>query len=314
VTDQHTSTPTATDDDEPTAVRFRTRSGLTLTGDAWGTPDRRAVVLIHGGGQTRHSWGSTAAALARSGWYAVTYDQRGHGTSDRAPDRDYANSRFAEDCVDVCAELTAATGTPPVAVGASLGGLSALVAEGELAAGTTAALVLVDITPRMEPDGVRRIVGFMLDKVNEGFGSLDEAADAVAAYQPHRPRPRDLTGLSKNLRLDPDGRWRWHWDPDLFLGPRPLGAGRVEHAVASEPGAPPPASPRYEAAARSLAVPTLLVRGRMSDLVSVETAEHFRELVPHAEYVDVSGAGHMVAGDRNDAFTAAVAEFLARLD
>jgi pimeloyl-ACP methyl ester carboxylesterase len=314
VTDQRTPPAAPAAGTDPSPVIFRTRAGLTLTGDAWGSPDRRAVVLIHGGGQTRHSWGATAAALADAGWYAVAYDQRGHGTSDRAPDRDYANSRFAEDCLDVCAELTAATGAPPVAVGASLGGLSALVAEGELAAGTTAALVLVDITPRMEPDGVRRIVGFMLDKVLEGFGSLEEAADAVAAYQPHRPRPRDLTGLSKNLRLDPDGRWRWHWDPDLFLGPMPLGAGRVEQAAATEPGAPPPSSPRYEAAARNLTVPTLLVRGRMSDLVSVETAEHFCTLVPHADYVDVSGAGHMVAGDRNDAFTAAVAEFLSRLD
>jgi pimeloyl-ACP methyl ester carboxylesterase len=60
-------------------------------------------------------------------------------------------------------------------------------------------------------------------------------------------------------------------------------------------------------------VPTMLVRGRMSDLVSEETARHFLELVPAARFVDVSDAGHMVAGDRNDAFTAAVVEFLGSL-
>jgi pimeloyl-ACP methyl ester carboxylesterase len=282
-----------------TARSFVTRGGLRLAADEWGDPAARSVVLVHGGGQTRHSWGGTAAALAADGWHAVAYDQRGHGESDRAPDRDYANHRFAEDVVDVCAELAGPGGEAPVVVGASLGGLAALLAEGDLAPGTTAALVLVDVTPRLEPEGVRRIVGFMLDRVEEGFGSLEEAADAIAEYQPHRPRPKDLEGLSKNLRLDDDGRWRWHWDPDFFLGPHPLGTGQSRH--------------RYEAAARALTVPTLLVRGRLSDLVSEETAREFLALCPNARFVDVTGAGHMVAGDRNDAFSDAVRSFLAEL-
>jgi pimeloyl-ACP methyl ester carboxylesterase len=283
----------------PTALTFTVRNGMTLTADAWGDPRQRAVVLIHGGGQTRHSWGGTAAALAGTGWYAVAYDQRGHGTSDRAPDRDYGNQRFAEDCVDVCRTVQAWSGVAPVVVGASLGGLSALLAEGDLDPGCASALVLVDITPRMEPDGVRRIVGFMLDKVEEGFGSLEEAAAAIGEYQPHRPPPSDLKGLSKNLRRDPDGRWRWHWDPDFFLGPMPIGASAVHG--------------RFEDAARALTVPTMLVRGRLSDLVSEETAKEFLELQPSARFVDVSDAGHMVAGDRNDVFTDAVASFLADL-
>ena len=144
-----------------------------------------------------------------------------------------------------------------------------------------------------------RIVGFMLDRVEMGFATLDEAADAIAEYQPHRARPTDLSGLAKNLRIGEDGRWRWHWDPAMFLGPRPLGTD-----VARE---------RFDDAARALSVPTLLVRGRMSDLVSEDTARHFLELRPDAGYVDVSGAGHMVAGDRNDAFTAAVVDFLVSL-
>ncbi len=285
---------------ERTELELPTRSGLVLRADAYGDPTDRSVVLVHGGGQTRHSWGGTATALARQGWYAVAYDQRGHGTSDRALDQDYSNQAFATDCIDACAALHDPSGRPPVLVGASLGGLSGLLAEGSLAPGTTSALVLVDITPRMERAGVDRIVGFMLDRVETGFADLDEAADAIAAYQPHRPRPTDLTGLSKNLRKDPDGRWRWHWDPDMFLGPTPLGT----NARANQ----------FDDAARHLTVPTLLVRGRMSDLVSEETARHFLELCPDAAYVDVSGAGHMVAGDRNDVFSDAVARFLASLD
>lgn len=280
-------------------MRFRTTAGVELAADAYGSAQKRAVVLIHGGGQTRHSWGGTAAALERRGWYSVAYDQRGHGNSQRPDDSDYSNRAFARDCVDVCNELANATGAPPVVVGASLGGLAGLLAEGELSPGCTSALVLVDITPRMERQGVDRIVGFMLERVEEGFVSLEEAADAVAAYQPHRPRPSDLSGLAKNLRLDEDGRWRWHWDPNLFLGPRPVGTGvQAQH---------------YEDAARALTVPTMLVRGRRSDLVSEETAQHFLELQPAARFVDVSDAGHMVAGDRNDVFTDAVAGFLESL-
>jgi len=291
--------PTADDLTDVPGLMFTTRSGMNLAADAWGDPSHRAVILIHGGGQTRHSWGGTAEALAADGWYAVAYDQRGHGRSDRAPDRDYGNERFAEDVIDVAATVRASTGIPPVLVGASLGGLASLLAEGDIAPGCCSALVLVDITPRMEPDGVRRIVGFMLDKVHEGFGSLEEAAAAIAEYQPHRPPPSDLRGLSKNLRRDPDGRWRWHWDPDFFLGPYPIGTGQSH--------------PRFEAAARAVRVPTMLVRGRLSDLVSEETAQEFLQLCPSAEFVDVSEAGHMVAGDRNDVFTEAVAGFLGRL-
>ena len=35
-------------------------------------------------------------------------------------------------------------------------------------------------------------------------------------------------------------------------------------------------------------------------------------MVPHAEYVDVEDASHMVAGDRNDVFCEAVIDFLSR--
>jgi peroxiredoxin len=51
----------------------------------------------------------------------------------------------------------------------------------------------------------------------------------------------------------------------------------------------------------------------MSDLVSETKAREFLERFPAVEFVDVSGAGHMVAGDRNDAFAKAVVEFLSDL-
>jgi pimeloyl-ACP methyl ester carboxylesterase len=59
-------------------------------------------------------------------------------------------------------------------------------------------------------------------------------------------------------------------------------------------------------------VPTLLIRGRLSELVSPQSVAEFRALCPEAEYVDVPGAAHMVAGDRNTVFNAAVIDFLRR--
>jgi pimeloyl-ACP methyl ester carboxylesterase len=273
------------------SIEFQTADGLTLRGDAWGDPTSRPVLLLHGGGQTRFAWGGTARALAEHGWYALALDLRGHGESDWAADANYELGRFARDTLEIAGQLS----QRPVVVGASLGGLSALLGfAGE--AQPFSALVLVDITPRMERRGAEGILAFMRQQVHEGFESLEDAADAIARYLPHRPRPRDHSGLAKNLRRGEDGRWRWHWDPNFVLGDRRPGVDRSHLQL--------------DGAARAIRVPTLLVRGRMSELVSEQTAREFLDLVPHAKYVDVSGAGHMVAGDRNDAFTAAIAGFL----
>jgi len=275
-------------------VRFEGQGGVVLRGDAWGPPGAMPVVLLHGGGQTRHSWGGTGRALAARGYRAMALDLRGHGDSDWSPDGRYGGEVFVRDLRDVAAALPRA----PAVVGASLGGLAALLAEGESERSVTAAVVLVDVTPRLEVAGVLRILDFMTGRP-EGFASLEEAADAVAAYLPSRRRPRDLAGLEKNLRRRADGRWRWHWDPRFVEG-----AERAQGPPeAYDPG-------RLLRAARGLRVPTLLVRGRVSDVVSPEGVDEFRAAAPHARFADVSGAGHMVAGDRNDAFTDAVVEFL----
>jgi pimeloyl-ACP methyl ester carboxylesterase len=192
----------------------------------------------------------------------------------------------------------------PVLVGASLGGVASLIATGEADRPLARALVLVDIAPRVEESGVERIRAFMAEHLESGFGSLEEVADAVAAYNPHRPRPKDLSGLRRNVRRREDGRWYWHWDPRFQTGM--MGGGDETRVSTLSPE-------RLDAAARALTAPVLLVRGRDSDLLSEEGARLFLELVPHAEFVDVAGAGHMVAGDRNDHFNAAILGFLDRV-
>lgn len=265
-------------------------------------PDAATVLLLHGGGQTRHAWSGTARRLSGMGLRSIALDHRGHGESEWVSSCAYSFFDFADDVRVVAGQLTRDTGQKPLVIGASLGGLSALLAqdqmrvqgEGDLFSG----LVLVDVVPWLDPRGVAQITGFMRQRMGDGFASLEEAAEAVQAYLPGRARPESLDGLRKNLRQGEDGRYRWHWDPRFLEGPRPIStdADAVEQALVMAAGA--------------LTLPVMLVRGQRSELVSEELAKRFLNLVPHTIYRDIAGAGHMVAGDKNDLFADAIVDFV----
>ena len=280
----------------PARVEFLGGNGLRIVGDQWDVLGRRGrTLLLHGGGQTRHSWARTGPRLAGLGWAAVSVDTRGHGESEWPS----GPEGYTLDClVDDLKAMVAQLGEPPVVVGASMGGMTALVAEGENP-GLLRGLVLVDVVPRLEPEGIEKIHDFMRSGLS-GFATLDEAADAVARYNPARPRPADPSGLRKNLRLKADGRWYWHWDPRFIAGQ----AREPDRNIRLE---------RSLAACRSVRVPTLLVRGRDSDVVSVDSAGELLGLIPGSSLVEVGGAAHMVAGDDNDVFVSSVEDFLLRL-
>jgi pimeloyl-ACP methyl ester carboxylesterase len=265
-------------------------AGERRDGDDDGRP---TVLLLHGGGQTRHSWSRTTERLADAGWSTVALDARGHGDSDWAEDGDYSMDGFAGDLIAVLEGLSG----PAVLVGASMGGLTSLVVAGERPE-LVAGLVLVDVVIRLRQDGVDRIIDFMAAHP-DGFGSLDEVADAVAAHNPNRERPRNVEGLRKNVRQGPDGRWRWHWDPAFIrLTEVP---GRIDDEG------------RLDDAARRVTAPTLVVRGVQSDVVDDEGVADLQRRIAGAEVVDVAQAGHMVAGDDNDVFAGALEAFLERV-
>jgi pimeloyl-ACP methyl ester carboxylesterase len=290
---------------QPSTAMLKGAAGNTLVADVFGDAGQ-PVLLLHGGGQTRHAWGRTAQHLARAGALAYALDQRGHGDSEWVADGDYSFQAFAADAAAVARTLAERTGKRPIAIGASLGGMASLLAEGTAERTRTAplfaAIVLVDITPRVNRGGVAKIQGFMRERAAEGFATIAEAADAVAAYLPHRPRPRSHEGLRKNLRLHPDGRWRWHWDPKVLKGERSFAQDhRILEAALIE-------------AAKAITIPALLVRGGSSELVQEAHVREFLELVPHADYIDVAEARHMVAGDSNDRFSDAVLDFVGKLN
>ncbi|HEY8352587.1 MAG TPA: alpha/beta fold hydrolase [Sphingomonadales bacterium] len=278
------------------AERFERRlsSGITLVGDVGGDRHAPTVILMHGGGQTRHSWSGAMDALLRAGYRVINYDSRGHGESGWAEDGDYRLSTRAADLGELLRAMVPQHVSLAL-VGASLGGATAMWALTEGL--RPAAVVLVDIVPRPDPRGVARIRAFMSGNP-DGFASLEEVADAIAAYNPHRPRPKDLSGLEKNLRRRPDGRYQWHWDPRILARDAAEELAEFETTV--------------EGLKHVRDVPILLVRGLASDVVNAEGVAELRAAIPDLEIYDVGGAGHMVAGDRNDAFNQGVLEFLAR--
>jgi pimeloyl-ACP methyl ester carboxylesterase len=277
-----------------TSIELRGRHDLLLAGELAGRSERTNVLLLHGGGQTRHAWIGTMDALAERGWCAWAIDLRGHGDSEWDPAGDYSLTAIAADVRLVLEQIGGA-----VLVGASLGGLASLVAIGEApGAPTVPGVVLVDIAPRADNAGVARVKLFMSQHI-DGFDSLQDVANAIAAYQPHRRRRRNLDSVQKSVRRSADGRWYWHWDPRVLLG-----SSGEDQAIAILD------APRLEAAAAAIEVPALVVRGADSDVLSDDGARAVLGVMPNARHVDVSGAGHMVAGDCNDAFNGAILNFL----
>lgn len=260
----------------------------TLVGDVWepaGVDDALdEILMLHGGAQTRNSWNRAARRLASEGYRVTTMDARGHGDSDWAPDGDYDIHRMVDDLELIVAARF--SGRRPVLVGASLGGLTGMLALGA-GKDVARALVLVDVTPRIEAKGVERIGEFMRSGL-DGFASLEEAAEVIAAYQPNRQRPGSVDGLRKNLRRKNDGRWYWHWDPRFVSGATGDNA-EIGNTF-------------FEKLVPNVTQPTMLIRGSRSDIVSDESVVHLLKLLPHAYTHEVADAGHMVAGDDNAVF------------
>ena len=278
-------------------VEFSGVDDLALVAEEWNrsaasAAERPTILMLHGGGQNRFSWKNTGQILADQGFHVVALDSRGHGDSDRAPRADYSLEAL---CGDVMRVLEAID-RPVVLIGASLGGLTGILVADAAGPEKVTKLVLVDVVPRFERTGGARIRDFMFNHVH-GFESLEQAADAISAYLPHRKGRRNPDGLKKNLRLR-DGRWYWHWDPAFLNMPE-------EHD-------PFDFIDDLEQAAINLRIPILLIRGKLSDVVSVDGVNDFLAKVPHAEFVELSDAGHTAAGDDNDAFSEAVVQFVNR--
>ncbi len=279
-------------------LQFQTDEEITIVADAYGNPTDDPILLLHGGGQTRNSWKKTGEILAAKGWYVIATDARGHGDSSWSKKGNYHFDFLRQDLVTIARSLDKL----PILIGASMGGISSLAAlhyHPDLAKG----LILVDVSPRIEKKGTDRIFAFMAAKP-EGYDSLEEVQEAVRAYLPHRKNIGSLSGLKKNLRQLPNGRYSWHWDPNMLK----VWQSKTSDVTQKE------TEEFLTNALVNLKVPAMLVRGGISDVVSKEIVAELKVVAPKLTYVDVAEAGHMVAGDSNHVFTDALLSFLEKID
>lgn len=276
---------------QPQRIRFQIPDGPVLYGDRWAGTGGAMIVLLHGGGQTRRSWVREAASLHEAGYSVLTYDARGHGESDWVADGDYSVSALADDLLHILSALP----RPIALVGASMGGMTSFQALGASDRNIADALVLVDIVPRIAKKGGQRITRFMTAHLN-GFATLEEAVEAVAAYNPNRATPLDSSNLMHNLRLREDGRLYWHWDPRILDGRSTADVPSMNDGMLD--------------LASNITIPTMLVRGGASDIVDDTGVEELRRLLPQMVIHTVASASHMVAGDDNSTFHAGIFPFL----
>ncbi|MDB5971170.1 MAG: alpha/beta hydrolase [Hydrocarboniphaga sp.] len=268
---------------------FSGSEGLSLAADVGGDPSHSPIVLLHGGGQTRHAWRSTMSQLISRDYHVISYDARGHGDSEWAADGNYSLGKLTADLRCLARHLS----SPPILIGASMGGITSLHLSADLQKTGVAALVLVDVVPKADPRGLEKIKGFMSANPY-GFESVEDAARAVAEYNPQRRYQRDPSGLMKNLRYRADGRLRWHWDPRF-----------LEYQIKTPLTAELIVDPK-----QTIDVPTLLVYGSNSDIVSPAGIDDLRKSIPKLEVREVGNAGHMVVGDNNETFVEGMASFL----
>jgi len=261
----------------------------------WGPSTAPLVVALHGGGQTSYMFEELGSAL-RERYHVIAPDLPGHGES-----TPLANpSEFTREALTATlpALLDEFGAGPATFVGASLGGIISLTLAG-IEPQRVHALALIDVGHKLEADGVRRIVEFL--GKHESFGSLEEAAEAIAEYTPQRGRI-DPERLRRNLRQRDDGRWVWKHNLGNITAER---INDVDWEANIVDG--------LDDELAHIAVPVLILRGSASDVLSSDGAAEIAAKLPDARLVEVSNAGHLAAGDNPTTTVDLIKTFLAEV-
>lgn len=256
----------------------------------WGDPaNPRVVVCVHGLSRQGRDFDTLARDLAAD-YRVVCPDVVGRGRSDRLADpMGYAIPAYVADMVTLLARLNAET---VHWVGTSMGGLIGL-GLSALPQSPVKKLVLNDVGPAIEPQALARIGTYLGQPAH--WATLDEAADALwAISQGFGPHTREQWLELTRPQLVPDGSgFKPHYDPAIAV---PFRAITPEIAAAGEAA--------LWAAYDSLKIPTLLLRGAQSDLLSAATAHAMTQRGPKARLVEFDGVGHapmLVQPDQREA-------------
>jgi esterase len=249
----------------------------------WGQPDAPALLLLHGGNQSAHSWDLVSLHLSDR-YHVFALDQRGHGDSEWSREVDYSVEAKVADALAFTEDQRLSS---PVIVGHSSGGVVAMkmaLSGPDVARG----FVLVDTGPELSPKGVEVVHNFVAHNVE--FEDLEEFLDNVVKYDPFRSREHIARTVKYNMLRRADGKY----------------VSKVDHRQVAAASSPPLQLDDLA----SLPYPILVVRGAESNVLEPEAAERLVSVLPHGRLVTVAGAGHNVHGANTLGFLDAVVPFL----
>jgi pimeloyl-ACP methyl ester carboxylesterase len=278
---RYTAAPVADELIEMRGLRFHYRDWAPARD---GAP---TLVLLHGYTGHARTWDAFAEAMTDR-YRVIALDQRGHGETQWAPAGQYGVEEMTGD-------LTAFVGALGLRdftlLGLSMGGMVAMDYAGRRPP-ELARLVIVDIGPELVRSGSSRIQAGQ--QASDVFASREAAFAAARAADPRPPEAHHRHRVDYSLMRTEDGAWTWRYDRAL----RSPAGMRWQPAEAGW------------AACAKIAVPTLIIRGALSDILSPEIATRMTQVIPDATLVEVADAGHSVPLDAPEGFAAAVRGWL----
>jgi pimeloyl-ACP methyl ester carboxylesterase len=264
--------------------------GLSLHYQEWGNPANPTILMVHGFGVSGHMF-DEFADRAQDRYHLIAIDQRGHGDSDWSPEGDYSRDAFVEDLEGFRKSLGL---EEFILMGHSMGGLNAVTYVNRYPS-RVKALVLVDVGPEAAKEGVDNIVRFTRGPDELEF---DEFVEMAHRFNPRRSIENIRERMRHRLRQTDTGKWTWKFDKRFRES---NGTLRVGSDLSND---------EMWRLFRGIRVPTLLVRGSESDVLTQETAERVVSEMDRARLALVPGAGHSVPGDNPEDFTQDVLAFL----
>lgn len=281
---------------EQTARHFESHDGLRLFYRDW-SPEQSGCPVLCLPGLTRNSRDFDELARRLSPKYRVlTPDLRGRGFSDRDPNwRNYHPGTYVQDTLTLLDRL----GIERAAViGTSLGGMIAMLLASRDPA-RLAGVVLNDVGPEVAPEGLARISAYVgrMPPVSSWEEAVAQTREVYGASWPGLDAAAWRQMAERAYREGPDGVPRLDADPGIGTALRE---------------APPPTGNLWEAFAALENIPTLVLRGERSDVLSEDILHRMRQRKPDLASVTVRNRGHVPLLDEPEC-VAALDEFLERI-
>ncbi|GJL90976.1 alpha/beta fold hydrolase [Hyphococcus sp.] len=271
-------------------------NGISLHANYYSGGVKTPVICLHGLTRNESDFEYLAPKIAATGRDVCALTMRGRGRSSYDPN--YLNYHPLTYRDDVLKVLDALSISNAIFIGTSLGGIVSILTN-ELAPDRVAAAIINDVGPELALEGITRIAGYA-GKTKTQVANLDEAATEIRAVNGIAfPGVDDAfwqVFARRTFRENADSTWTLAYDPNI---------GR---ALAEVGATPDLWSPWISLKDK----PTLLIRGAISDLLSLEIVAKMRTGHPNFDYAEVPNVGHAPTLSEPEAW-AAIRGFLAAL-